>query len=168
MNQHETDLQNRCAGCEGCQCGNDQCENNRRRPGGLPWLALVLAVLLGSAALFGALRSAAENTGAAPAPQEENMAQLPEDRPTLTRRTKEELQKELTPLQYAVTQEGDTEAPYANEYDKLFEPGIYVDITTGEPLFLSTDKFDSGCGWPAFSSPSPRISFRRWRTSATA
>ncbi|KFI65781.1 peptide-methionine (R)-S-oxide reductase MsrB [Bifidobacterium cuniculi] len=59
----------------------------------------------------------------------------------------------LTAEQYAVTQEAATEAPYRNEYDALFEPGIYVDRVSGEPLFYSTDKFDSGCGWPAFSRP---------------
>ncbi|WP_104709017.1 peptide-methionine (R)-S-oxide reductase MsrB [Helicobacter felis] len=63
------------------------------------------------------------------------------------------LKKQLTDLQYKVTQESYTERPFENEYDTLFKPGIYVDITTGEPLFLSTDKFDSGCGWPAFSKP---------------
>lgn len=63
------------------------------------------------------------------------------------------LKKELTPMQYAVTQENETEPPFSNEYDKLFEKGIYVDITTGEPLFLSCDKFESGCGWPSFSRP---------------
>ena len=56
-------------------------------------------------------------------------------------------------MQYAVTQKAATEAPHQNAYDKEFRPGIYVDITTGEPLFLSTDKFESGCGWPAFSKP---------------
>lgn len=65
----------------------------------------------------------------------------------------EELRQRLSELQYAVTQNGATEAPYLNEYDREFSPGIYVDIVTGEPLFLSTDKFDSGCGWPAFSKP---------------
>ena len=64
-----------------------------------------------------------------------------------------ELRKKLTPLQYEVTQNAATERPYANEYNKEFRPGIYVDIVTGEPLFLSTDKFESGCGWPAFSKP---------------
>lgn len=64
-----------------------------------------------------------------------------------------ELRKNLTPLQYEVTQNAATERPYSNEYDKEFRPGIYVDIVTGEPLFLSTDKFESGCGWPAFSKP---------------
>ena len=63
------------------------------------------------------------------------------------------LKEMLTPLQYEVTQNNATERPYSNEYDKEFRPGIYVDITTGEPLFISTDKFDSGCGWPAFSNP---------------
>lgn len=63
------------------------------------------------------------------------------------------LREELTPLQYQVTQENATEPAFHNEYDTLFEPGIYVDITTGQPLFVSTDKFDSGCGWPAFSKP---------------
>lgn len=65
----------------------------------------------------------------------------------------EELRSKLTVEQYAVTQEGATERPYTNEYDHEFRPGIYVDITTGQPLFVSTDKFDSGCGWPAFSRP---------------
>jgi len=64
-----------------------------------------------------------------------------------------ELRERLTPEQYAVTQEAATEHPYTNAYANEFSPGIYVDITTGEPLFLSTDKFESGCGWPAFSKP---------------
>ena len=63
------------------------------------------------------------------------------------------LRKMLTPEQYAVTQQAATERPFTNEYDHEFREGIYVDITTGEPLFSSTDKFDSGCGWPAFSKP---------------
>lgn len=65
----------------------------------------------------------------------------------------QELRRKLTPLQYAVTQEAATERPFTNEYDHEFRPGIYVDIVTGEPLFVSSDKFDSGCGWPAFSRP---------------
>ena len=64
-----------------------------------------------------------------------------------------ELRERLTPLQYEVTQNNATERPYYNEYNEEFRPGIYVDIATGEPLFLSTDKFESGCGWPAFSKP---------------
>ena len=64
-----------------------------------------------------------------------------------------ELKERLTDLQYAVTQEKATERPFFNEYDHEFRAGIYCDITTGEPLFISTDKYDSGCGWPAFSRP---------------
>lgn len=52
-----------------------------------------------------------------------------------------------------MTQHAATERPFSNEYDHEFRGGIYVDITTGQPLFVSTDKFDSGCGWPAFSKP---------------
>lgn len=63
------------------------------------------------------------------------------------------LKEKLTPIQYEVTQHAATEHPFDNEYDDEFREGIYVDITTGEPLFLSTDKFNSGCGWPAFSKP---------------
>ena len=67
--------------------------------------------------------------------------------------SKEELKGKLTELQYEVTQNAKTERPYQNEYDELFQKGIYVDIVSGEPLFLSTDKFNSGCGWPAFAKP---------------
>lgn len=66
---------------------------------------------------------------------------------------KEALRSRLTPLQWEVTQNGATERPYVNEYDHEFRPGIYVDITDGTPLFVSSRKFDSGCGWPAFSRP---------------
>lgn len=72
------------------------------------------------------------------------------------KKSKEQLKEELTELQYKVTQENATEAPFTNEYDNFNEKGIYVDITTGEPLFLSSDKFNSGCGWPAFSRPISR------------
>lgn len=72
------------------------------------------------------------------------------------KKLKEQLKEELTELQYKVTQENATEAPFTNEYDNFNEKGIYVDITTGEPLFLSSDKFNSGCGWPAFSRPISR------------
>ena len=64
-----------------------------------------------------------------------------------------ELKARLTDLQYKVTQEKATEAPFQNEYDHEFRAGIYCDVTTGEPLFVSTHKYDSGCGWPAFSRP---------------
>lgn len=68
------------------------------------------------------------------------------------RKTAEALAR-LTPEQYYVTQQSGTEAPGTGEYDHHFEPGLYVDIVSGEPLFSSADKFDSGCGWPAFARP---------------
>jgi peptide-methionine (R)-S-oxide reductase len=64
----------------------------------------------------------------------------------------EALQK-LSPEQYRVTQQNATEHPGTGEYLHNREPGIYVDIVSGEPLFASSDKFDSGCGWPSFSKP---------------
>lgn len=67
----------------------------------------------------------------------------------------EELKSSLTPIQYEVTQHAATERPFTSEYVGEHRRGIYVDITTGEPLFSSTDKFDSGCGWPSFSKPLP-------------
>ena len=56
-------------------------------------------------------------------------------------------------MQYNVTQNSATEPPFRNEFYDNFKEGIYVDVTTGEPLFASTDKFESGCGWPSFSKP---------------
>jgi peptide methionine sulfoxide reductase msrA/msrB len=72
---------------------------------------------------------------------------------TYAKPSDEELKKKLTPMQYACTQESATERPFANEYWDKHEPGIYVDIATGEPLFSSSDKFDSGTGWPSFTKP---------------
>lgn len=67
--------------------------------------------------------------------------------------TKEELKERLSDIAYKVTQENGTEMPYSNPYDTHFEEGIYVDIVSGKPLFSSKDKFNSGCGWPAFAKP---------------
>ncbi len=65
----------------------------------------------------------------------------------------EELKKKLTSMQYNVTQKEGTEPPFKNEFEKNKETGIYVDIVSGEPLFSSLDKYDSGTGWPSFSRP---------------
>jgi peptide methionine sulfoxide reductase msrA/msrB len=67
--------------------------------------------------------------------------------------SKTDLKKRLTPLQYKVTQENGTEPAFQNEYWHNEKPGIYVDIVSGEPLFSSLDKFDSGTGWPSFTKP---------------
>lgn len=63
------------------------------------------------------------------------------------------LRQRLSPLEYRVTQENGTERPFSHPYAKKEDPGIYVDIVTGEPLFSSRDKFDSGTGWPSFTRP---------------
>ena len=65
----------------------------------------------------------------------------------------DELKASLTPEQYAVTQKDATEPPFRNEYWDNKRPGIYVDVATGEPLFSSLDKYDSGSGWPSFTRP---------------
>lgn len=64
-----------------------------------------------------------------------------------------ELKQKLTPMQYEVTQHAATEPPFRNSYWDNKKPGIYIDVVSGEPLFSSLDKFDSGCGWPSFSRP---------------
>lgn len=67
--------------------------------------------------------------------------------------TDKELREKLTELQYRVTQQNGTEAPFNNEFWNYKKEGIYVDVVSGEPLFSSLDKFDSGTGWPSFTKP---------------
>lgn len=72
---------------------------------------------------------------------------------TYDKKADAELQRTLTPMQYKVTQRNGTEPPFRNEYWDNKEPGIYVDVVSGEPLFSSLDKYDSGTGWPSFTRP---------------
>lgn len=72
---------------------------------------------------------------------------------SFTKPSDKELKQSLSPMQYAVTQDDKTEPPYRNRYWNEKKPGIYVDIVSGEPLFSSLDKYDSGTGWPSFTRP---------------
>lgn len=94
-------------------------------------------------------------TGYCHIPQDEIqlLSKLRIDPGDYTRPATETIRKQLTDEQYRVTQENGTEKPFKNEFWDKFEKGIYVDVVTGEPLFSSSDKFESGCGWPAFSKP---------------
>jgi len=104
---------------------------------------IVLGTLLAITLVFGLLIPGQQTT-------EGNQTAMSEPNQQYTKPSDEELKKILTPLQYHVTQESGTEYPYTNEYWQLNEPGIYVDIVTGEPLFTSKQKYQSSCGWPAF------------------
>ncbi|MFD1394005.1 peptide-methionine (R)-S-oxide reductase MsrB [Lacticaseibacillus jixianensis] len=72
-----------------------------------------------------------------------------------------ELRKKLTPQQFDVTQQAGTERPFSSEYDDFYQPGIYVDVVSGEPLFSSQDKYDAGCGWPSFTKPLAKLTEKR-------
>jgi len=74
---------------------------------------------------------------------------------------KEALRQQLTPEQYAVTQEAATERPFSGEYDDFDQSGIFVDVVSGEPLFSSLDKYDAGCGWPSFTKPIDKLKEHR-------
>jgi peptide-methionine (R)-S-oxide reductase len=72
---------------------------------------------------------------------------------TFTKPSEQELRMKLSPLQFEVTQHEGTERPFSNEYWNNKRAGIYVDVVSGEPLFSSLDKYDSGTGWPSFTQP---------------
>jgi methionine-R-sulfoxide reductase len=102
--------------------------------------AQVLSLLLVAASAQAQTKQAAAAPAAAP-------------RKAYVKPSDSEIRRKLTPLQYRVTQREDTETPFRNIYWDNHEPGIYVDIVSGEPLFSSLDKYDSGTGWPSFTRP---------------
>lgn len=107
--------------------------------------------------LVGGLMIAGAILVAAPAPSPTVPKTISAFDPTTMKEFKkpsaDQLKKSLDPLQYAVTQEEQTEPPFRNAYWDQKKPGIYVDVVSGEPLFSSLDKYDSGCGWPSFTQP---------------
>ncbi|EEJ72330.1 peptide-methionine (R)-S-oxide reductase MsrB [Lactobacillus ultunensis] len=80
---------------------------------------------------------------------------------TLSKEEKEQALKKLSEEEYNVTQRAGTEYPFTGKYNNFYEKGIYVDIVSGEPLFSSQDKYDAGCGWPSFTKPIKKLTYRR-------
>jgi methionine-R-sulfoxide reductase len=111
-------------------------------------IALSLPGLLVTAALATIVSSTA-GAQAKPSPATSTAAV----RRTYVKPNDSDIKKKLTPLQYEVTQHEATETPFRNQYWDNHEPGIYVDVVSGEPLFSSLDKYDSGTGWPSFTRP---------------
>jgi methionine-R-sulfoxide reductase len=124
------------------------------------WTILAIAALAFLVFTVGAgARGGSENDGMMADSTEKGMSQaVPVPPPGVgageyMKPSSAELRERLTALQYAVTQEDSTEPPFRNEYWNNHEEGIYVDVVSGEPLFSSTDKYDSGTGWPSFTRP---------------
>jgi methionine-R-sulfoxide reductase len=91
--------------------------------------------------------------GSAQAQAKTTSAPLPSTKKVYVKPSDADLKKKLSPLQYNVTQHEATETPFRNLYWDNHEPGIYVDVVSGEPLFSSLDKYESGTGWPSFTKP---------------
>lgn len=109
---------------------------------------ITTAILAGGSALFAAVLLAGPST-----PMPAMSATNSMDMKNYQKPPEDQLKKRLTPMQFNVTQHAATEPSFDNEYWNNHRAGIYVDIVSGEPLFSSLDKFDSGCGWPSFSKP---------------
>jgi methionine-R-sulfoxide reductase len=117
------------------------------------WLGVAILALIAATSLYiGRAGEKAETAapGASVAAKADNASKTTTESKTMS---DTELRKKLTPEQYHVTRENGTEPPFRNEYWDNHKPGIYVDLISGEALFASTDKFESGTGWPSFSRP---------------
>jgi methionine-R-sulfoxide reductase len=116
------------------------------------WFGLGLVLIMAAVLFFlhRALAQREEMSDAQSQPSSETMSLSRSNHPS-----EAELRQKLTPLQYRVTRENGTERAFHNEYWNNHRAGIYVDIISGEPLFSSTDKFESGTGWPSFTQPLP-------------
>jgi peptide methionine sulfoxide reductase msrA/msrB len=122
----------------------------------IAWLLLCTMLLAACASNDGSSTQTPGDASNAPKPaatQNPAAPMQPFDKEKFVKPSDEELRKKLTDIQYRVTQQSGTEPAFTGEYDKHFEPGIYVDIVSGVPLFSSLDKYNSGCGWPAFTRP---------------
>jgi peptide-methionine (R)-S-oxide reductase len=114
------------------------------------WLTTTAALVIGVLATNACARSDARASGSPISNVRTTGARSMTD---FIKPSDDELKKTLSPLQYKVTQHEGTERPFQNEYWDNHEAGIYVDVVSGEPLFSSLDKFDSGTGWPSFTKP---------------